>query len=81
VQGWRKHNLTREGDPYEIMLFLQDSDAALKRLLSRASNARGFAFHPKKKYDPVSGERRVSTPQKATWWKHAQVCCYIAFGP
>lgn len=41
----------------------------------------GFAFHPEKNYDQVSGKRRVSAPQTAIWWEHAQVCSSIAPGP
>jgi hypothetical protein len=71
-QGWQRHDLTREGDPYPIIFYLRDPLAALKDLLSTRSNATGFVYSPCYEYNS-SGQRVVSTPKTTHWWHNMQV--------
>lgn len=72
LQGWQRHDLTREGAPYPIIFYLRDPIAALQDLLSSPRNATGFVYSPRYEYNS-SGQRVVSTPKTADWWHNMLV--------
>lgn len=72
LQGWTTIDLSKEGDPYPILLRMRDPLELLKELLADPANSPGFAYGPRATYD-ASGRRTVSDPETATWWEDAQV--------
>ncbi|GAQ89262.1 hypothetical protein KFL_005040060 [Klebsormidium nitens] len=66
--GWVSIDLSKEGDPYPIILRMRDPEEALKEMLSNSANSTGLADRPQ----DSKGNRTVSSPDTATFWEQAQ---------
>lgn len=73
-------DLSKEGDPYPIILWMRNPVEALKEMLSNPANSTGFANRPRRTFDN-KGNRTVSSLNTVTvsslntvtFWEQAQV--------
>ncbi|GAQ90875.1 hypothetical protein KFL_006960010 [Klebsormidium nitens] len=78
--GWTTIDLSKEGDPYPILLRMRNPIEILKELLAFPANSEGFACGPRRTED-AQGRRTVSDPETATWWEEAQPTSMQSFEP